>query len=149
MVQFLETIWHDCLYSARTLRKHPAFTLMAVITLALGIGASSTIFSALNTVVMEPLPYRDPDRLVRLWESNLKQNRPENPVSVPNFLDWQKQQTLFERVAASELTTFNLTGSGEPQRIPALRITANLIPTLGVAPILGRGFLPEEEATGR
>ena len=144
MVQFLETIWLDCFYSARTLRKHPAFTLMAVITLALGIGASSTIFSALNTVVMEPLPYHDPDRLVRLWESSLKQNRPENPVSVPNFQDWQKQQTLFEQLAASELTTFNLTGSGEPQRIPALRITANLIPTLGVAPMLGRSFLPED-----
>ena len=141
---FLDTIWQDCLYAARTLRKHPAFTFMAVITLALGIGASSTIFSALNTVVMEPLPYHDPDRLVRLWESNLKQNRPENPVSVPNFQDWQKQQTLFEQLAASELATFNLTGSGEPQRIPALRITANLIPTLGVAPVLGRSFLPED-----
>ena len=141
---FLDTIWQDCLYAARTLRKHPAFTFMAVITLALGIGASSTIFSALNTVVMEPLPYRDPDRLVRLWESNLKQNRPENPVSVPNFQDWQKQQTLFEQLAASELATFNLTGSGEPQRIPALRITANLIPILGVAPVLGRSFLPED-----
>jgi putative ABC transport system permease protein len=138
----------DCLYAARTLRKHPAFALLAILTLALGIGASSTIFSALNTVVMEPLPYHDPDRLVRLWESNLKQNRPENPVSVPNFQDWQKQQTDFEQLAAAELTTFNLTGNGEPQRIPALRITANLIPTLGVAPVLGRSFLPEEETSG-
>ena len=133
-------MFHDISYAARTLRKHAGFTLMAVVTLALGIGASSTIFSALNTVVMEPLPYHDPDRLVRLWESNLKQNRPENPVSVPNFQDWQKQQTVFEQLAASELTTFNLTGNGEPQRIPALRITANLIPTLGVAPLVGRGF---------
>src|SRR5215813_4042973 len=148
MVQFLETLWQDCFYAARTLRKHPAFTLMAVVTLALGIGASSTIFSALNTVVMEPLPYHDPDRLVRLWESNLKQSRPENPVSVPNFQDWRKQQTHFEQLAASELTTFNLTGSGEPQRVPALRITANLIPTLGVAPMLGLRFLPEEETSG-
>src|ERR1043166_2434096 len=144
MVQFLETLWQDCLYSARTLRKHPTFTLMAVITLALGIGASSTVFSALNTVVMEPLPYHSPDRLVRLWESNRKQNRPENPVSVPNFQDWQKQQTLFDQLAASELTTFNLTGNGEPQRIPALRITANLIPTLGVAPLMGRNFLADD-----
>ena len=122
---------------------------MAVITLALGIGASTTIFSALNTVVLEPLPYNDPDRLVRVWESNLGQNRPENPVSVPNFRDWQNQQTHFEQLAASELTTFNLTGSGEPQRIPALRITANLIPTLQVAPMLGRSFLPDEETSGR
>ncbi|HEX2271115.1 MAG TPA: ABC transporter permease, partial [Pyrinomonadaceae bacterium] len=148
MVQFLETLWQDCLFATRTLRKRPAFTLLAVITLALGIGASTTIFSSLNTVVMEPLPYHDPDRLVRLWESNPGQNRPENPVSVPNFQDWQKQQTPFEQLAAAELTTFNLTGSGEPQRIPALRITANLIPTLGVAPVLGRSFLPEEETSG-
>src|ERR1043166_7452830 len=146
MLQFIETLFQDCSYAARSLRKHPAFTAMAVITLALGIGASSTIFSALNTVVMQPLPHHDPDRLVRLWESNLKQNRPENPVSVPNFQDWQKQQTVFEQLAASELTTFNLTGNGEPQRIPALRVTANLIPTLGVAAVLGRSFLPEEDS---
>src|ERR1051325_2916736 len=142
-------MFQDLSYAARTLRKHPGFTAMAVITLALGIGASSTIFSALNTVVMHPLPYHDPDRLVRLWESNLKQNRPENPVSVPNFQDWQKQQTVFEQLAASELTTFNLTGSGEPQRIPALRVTANLIPTLGVAPLLGRSFLTDDDTNGR
>ena len=122
---------------------------MAVIILALGIGANTTVFSALNAVIMEPLPYQAPDRLVRLWESNPRQGRVENPVSVPNFQDWQKQQTVFEQLAASELTTFNLTGNGEPQRIPALRITANLIPVLGVAPMLGRSFLPEEELTGR
>ena len=149
MVQFLEMLWQDFLFATRTLRKHPAFTLLVVVTLAVGIGASTTVFSVLNTVVIEPLPYNDPDRLVRLWESNLGQNRPENPVSVPNFQDWQKQQTSFTQLAASELTTFNLTGSGEPQRIPALRITANLIPTLGVAPMLGRSFLPEEEMNGR
>jgi putative ABC transport system permease protein len=122
---------------------------MAVITLALGIGATTTIFSALNAVIMEPLPYYEPDRLVRIWESNAGQGRIENPVSVPNFQDWQKQQTLFEQLAAAELTTFNLTGSGEPQRLPALRVTANLIPTLGVAPMLGRSFLAEEETSGR
>jgi putative ABC transport system permease protein len=148
MVQFLEMLWQDFLFATRTLRKHPAFTLLVVVTLAVGIGASTTVFSVLNTVVIEPLPYNDPDRLVRLWESNLGQNRPENPVSVPNFQDWQKQQTSFTQLAASELTTFNLTGSGEPQRIPALRISANLIPTLGVSPMLGRSFLPEEEMNG-
>jgi putative ABC transport system permease protein len=149
VVQFLETLWQDCSFAARSLRKHRAFTLMAVSTLALGIGANTTVFSALNAVVMEPLPYHDPDRLVRLWESNPGQGRVESPVSVPNFQDWRKQQTVFEQLAASELTTFNLTGNGEPQRVPALRITANLIPVLGVAPMMGRGFLPEEETSGR
>ena len=149
MTQFLETLWRDFRYAARTLRQHPAFTTLVVITLALGIGANTAIFSALNAVVIEPLPYHDPDRLVRLWESNTGQGRVENPFSVPNFQDWQKQQTVFEQLAAAELTTFNLTGNGEPQRIPALRITANLTPTLGVTPILGRGFLPDEETSGR
>ena len=149
MPQFLETLCRDFLYAARTLRQHPAFTLLVVITLALGIGANTVIFSALNAVVIEPLPYHDPDRLVRLWESNAGQGRLENPVSVPDFQDWQKQQTVFEQLAASELTTFNLTGNGEPQRIPALRITANLTLTLGVAPLLGRGFLTDEETSGR
>ncbi len=149
MAQFFEALWQDCLCAGRTLRQHRGFTLMVVITLAIGIGATTTIFSALNTVVLQPLPYHDPDNLIRLWESNLAQNRPENPVSVPNFRDWQSQQTLFEQLAAAELTTFNLTGAGEPQRIPSLRITANLITTLGVAPMLGRSFLPDEETRGR
>ncbi|HEU4770342.1 MAG TPA: ABC transporter permease, partial [Pyrinomonadaceae bacterium] len=151
MTQFLETLWRDFRYAARTLRQHPAFTSLVVLTLALGIGANTAIFSALNAVVIEPLPYHDPDRLVRLWESNRGQGqgRVENPVSVPNFQDWQKQQTVFEQLAAAELTTFNLTGNGEPQRIPALRITANLPATLGVRPLVGRSFFHDEETSGR
>ena len=146
--RFLQSLWPDCLYALRMLRKNTAFTLTVVVTLALGIGANSTIFSALNAVIMEPLPYQEPDRLIRLWENNPRQGRNENPVSVPNFQDWQRQQSAFEQLAASEITTFNLTGSGEPQRIAAARMTANLIPTLGVAPMLGRSFLPEEENSG-
>src|ERR1051325_5300170 len=149
MTHFFESLWQDCVFAARMLWKQPAVTLMALIVLALGIGATTTIFSALNTVVLEPLPYKDADRLVRLWESNLSQGRPENPVSVPNFQDWQTQQSAFEQLAASELTTFNLTGFGEPQRIPALRVTSNLISTLDVPPLIGRSFLPEEETSGR
>src|SRR6185436_878465 len=116
----------------------PGFSLTAIITLALGIGANTTIFSVVNAVLMEPLPYKESDRLIRIWESNPGQGRTESSVSVPNFQDWQKQQSAFEQLAASELTTFNLTGSGEPQRIPAARITANLVPTLGISPLLGR-----------
>lgn len=147
-MRLLETLLQDLRYASRMLRKHPGFALTAIITLALGIGANTTIFSVVNAVVMEPLPYKEPDRLIRIWESNAGQGRTESSVSVPNFQDWQEQQTVFEQLAASELTTFNLTGSGEPQRIPAARITANLVPTLGVSPILGRSFLPEEEKSG-
>ena len=144
----VETLLQGLRYASRILRKHPGFALTAIITLALGIGANTTIFSVVNAVVMEPLPYKEPDRLIRIWESNSAQGRTESSVSVPNFQDWQSQQSVFEQLAASELTTFNLTGSGEPQRLSAARITANLVPTLGVSPLLGRSFLPEEEKSG-
>jgi putative ABC transport system permease protein len=143
-----EQILHDLRHGFRLLRKYPAFSLAIIVTVALGLGANATIFGVINAVLLEPLPYSEPDRLVRLWENNLKQNQPEFPVSVPNFQDWQRQQTSFEQLAALELATFNLTGRGEPQRVAAARITANLVPTLGVAPALGRSFLPDEEKPG-
>jgi len=139
----------DLRYAGRILRKYPGFSLAIILTTALGIGANVTIFSILNAVVLEPLPYKDPDRLVRLAESNLAQNQIESPVSVPNFQDWQRQQSSFDDVSALELATFNLTGRGEPQRVAAARITANLVPMLGVVPALGRAFLSEEEKAGR
>jgi hypothetical protein len=112
------------------------------------IGANVTIFSVLDAVILEPLPYKDPDRLVRLSEGNLGQRQNESPVSVPNFQDWQRQQSSFAEVSALEFATFNLTGRGEPQRVAAARITANLVSMLGVVPALGRPSLPEEEKPG-
>jgi putative ABC transport system permease protein len=144
-LRFLEAVWQDLRYGGRVLRKHPGLSLTIIITVALGIGANTTIFGVINAVLLEPLPYKEPERLVRLWQSNPSQNQTGALVSVPNFLDWQSQQTTFEQLAALELATFNLTGSGEPQRVAAARITANLIPTLGVVPVLGRSFSAEEE----
>ena len=134
----------DLRYARRILRKYPAFSLAIVVTVALGVAANATIFGVINAVLLEPLPYKDPDRLVRLSETNLKQNQADSAVSVPNFQDWQRQQSAFEQLAASELATFNLTGRGEPQRVRAARITANLVPMLGVTPALGRSFLPDD-----
>lgn len=148
MFGIFETLWLDLRYGMRMLRRYPGFALTVMITLGLGIGANATIFSVINAVLLEPLPYREPDRLIRLWESNPSGGLAEIAVSVPNFQDWQKDQSVFEQLAASENATFNLTGSGEPQRVAAAKITANLIPTLDVAPLLGRSFLPEEEAVG-
>ena len=148
MKQFFETLWQDSRYGVRMLRKSPGFALTVMITLGLGIGANATIFSVINAVLLEPLPYREPDRLIRLWETNPGGGLTQVAVSVPNFQDWRQDQSVFEQLAASENATFNLTGSGEPQRIAAAKITANLIPTLGVAPVLGRSFLPEEEVVG-
>ncbi|HSL53538.1 MAG TPA: ABC transporter permease [Pyrinomonadaceae bacterium] len=146
MLKLLEAVWQDLRYGGRVIRKNPALSLTIVITVALGIGANATIFGVINAVLLEPLPYKDPEHLVRLWQSNPGQNQIEGLVSAPNFLDWQTQQTSFEQLAALELATFNLTGSGEPQRIAAARITANLIPVLGVAPAIGRSFVPDEES---
>jgi putative ABC transport system permease protein len=143
-----ETLLQDSRYGIRIMRKHAAFALTVMITLGLGIGANATIFSVINAVLLEPLPYKEPDRLIRLWESNPGSGLTEVPVSVPNFQDWQKDQSVFEQVAGSENATFNLTGSREPQRVAAAKITANLIPTLDVKPILGRSFVPDEEKVG-
>ncbi len=148
MSQLFETALQDLRYAGRILRRYPGFSLAIILTTALGIGANVTIFSVLNAVILEPLPFKDPDRLVRLTESNLAQNQVDSPVSVPNFQDWQREQSSFEEVSALELATFNLTGRGEPQRVAAARITANLVPMLGVVPALGRAFLSEEEKPG-
>jgi putative ABC transport system permease protein len=144
----LQSFLHDCRYSIRILRKNPGFVLTVVVTLGLGIGANATIFSVVNAVLLEPLPYKEPDRLIRLWETNPGGGLTEVAVSVPNFQDWQKQQTSFNQLAASENATFNLTGNGDPQRVAAAKITANLIPTLKIEPVLGRSFLPDEEKPG-
>src|ERR1044072_2463277 len=103
---------HDLRYALRILRKHPGFSLAIVVTVALGVAANATIFGVINAVLLEPLPYKQPDQLVRLSESNLKQSQAESLVSVPNFQDWQRQQSGFEQLDALELATFNLTEIG-------------------------------------
>jgi putative ABC transport system permease protein len=146
--KLFEGTLQDLQFARRILCKRPGFSLAIIVTIALGVAANATIFGVINAVLLEPLPYKDPDRLVRLSETNLRQSQAESPVSVPNFQDWQRQQSAFEQLAASELATFNLTGRGEPQRLAAARITANLVPMLGVTPALGRSFLPGEEKPG-
>jgi putative ABC transport system permease protein len=144
----LETLIQDLRFGLRMLRKNLGFTLIAVLTLGLGIGANTAIFSVVNAVILRALPYPEPERLVRLWESNPGRGWPEFAASAPNFKDWPQLQSVFAQLAAYESTTFNFTGSGEPQRVAALSVTANLFPTLGVLPALGRNFLPEEEQAG-
>jgi putative ABC transport system permease protein len=143
-----DEMFQDLRFGARMLLKNPGFTLIAVFTLSLGIGANTAIFSVVNAVVLRPLPFPEPERLIRLWESNPGRGWPEFSASAPNFADWRKQQSVWEQLAAYEFATFNLTG-GEPERVAALGVTANLFTALGVAPALGRNFLPEEEQAGR
>src|SRR5262245_5360957 len=148
-VKSIETLLQDLRYGLRMMIKNPGFTSVVVLTLALGIGANTAIFSVVNAVILQPLPYPEAAQLIRLWESNPGRGWPEFSASAPNFADWRKQKSVFEQLAAYEFATFNLTGDGEPERVVALGVTANLFSTLGTPPALGRNFLPEEEQPGR
>jgi putative ABC transport system permease protein len=128
--------------------KSRAFTIVAVLALALGIGANSAIFSVVNSVLLRPLPFDEPDRLLAVWETNVKRGQSATPASAPNFVDWQNQNTVFEHIAAFDDSSFILTGGAEPERIPGARVSASLFPLLRVNPILGRGFTPEDDRTG-
>jgi putative ABC transport system permease protein len=139
----------DLGYGLRMLLKNPGFTIVAVIALALGIGANSAIFSVVNTVLLRPLPYQDPDRLVMVWEDNTKAGYPRDTPAAANYIDWRDQNQVFEGMAAIADMSFNLTGTGEPERIDGRRVSANLFPLLGVEPQIGRAFMPEEDQPGR
>jgi putative ABC transport system permease protein len=138
----------DVRYAFRTLARRPGFTTIAVITLALGIGANTAIFSVVDGVLLRPLDFPEPERLVALRESNpLKQ--PDSQISPGNFLDWQQQNNVFTDLAAYRTVSYNLTGDGNPERLLAGRVSSGLFKTLGVRPILGREFSPEEDQPGR
>ena len=139
---------NDFRYALRQLVKTPSFTFVAILTLALGIGACTAIFSVVNTVLLRPLDYPDPARLVIIRETNLPQF-PEFSVSPPNFIDWEKQAKSFEHLAATTNASLNLTGEGEPQRLVGVKATAHYFEVYGVKPLLGRMLLPEEDAVGK
>ena len=144
----METLFKDISYAIRGLRKRPGFTLVAVITLALGIGANTSIFSVVNAVLLKPLRFKDPDRLAIIWEEATFAGFPRNTPAPANYLDWKSQNRSFEDMAATRSTSFNLTGDGEPERIAAYGVTSNFFPLLGVQPLLGRAFLAEEDRPG-
>jgi putative ABC transport system permease protein len=143
----MKTIWQDLRYGARMLLKNPGVTAIAVITLALGIGANTAIFSVLNTVMLRPLPYQSPDRLVSLWAKTPDHGRWRTTPA--NFLDWKKQNTSFAELAAFSASTMTLTGAGEPEQLMGTRAGAGYFPVVGVEPLLGRAFLAEEYQAGK
>ena len=144
----LADLWQDLRYGLRMLVKNPGFTIVAVIALALGIGANSAIFSVVNTVLLRPLPYLNPDALVMVWDEQTHLGFPKDTPSPANFLDWREQNTVFEGMAAMTERSFNLTGAGEPERLDGQRVSANLFSLLGVEPQLGRAFTAEEDKPG-
>ena len=141
-----QTLGQDVRYALRTLRQSPGFTLVAILTLALGIGANTTIFSVINAVLLRPLPYSHPDQLVLLAE-----HWPAFPilsVSYDNYKDFRDQSTSFETVAAIQPLSYTLTGSGDPERVTGMPITASLLPMLGIQPVAGRLIQPYDDRVG-
>jgi hypothetical protein len=138
----------DVRYGWRMLRRSPSFTLIAVITLSLGIGASTAIFSVVDTILLRPLPYDNPGELVTITESLPGMGADEIGVSAGEYQDYRNQNRSFLKVAAYESAGFNLTGSGLPMRVNAARISASALQVLGVSPELGRAFTEEEDRYG-
>lgn len=139
----------DLRFALRQLLKNPGFTAVAVLTLALGIGATTAIFSVVHAVLLQPLPYPEPDRLVRIHETIPVRGVERVPVSVANYLDWRRQASSFAEMAAHRWVDINLTGAGEARRLVGARVTSGFFGVLGVPPILGRSFTTDEEARGR
>jgi predicted permease len=144
-----ETLAQDVRYGIRQLRRSPGFTAVAIITLALGIGANTAIFSVVNTVLLRPLPYQDADRLVMVWGNDRAHGYATDQVSPPDFRDWQSQNHVFEAMAGSTDVMYTLTGAGDPAPITGYEFSAEYFHILGVAPLIGRTFAPEEEQVGR
>ena len=145
----METLLRDVQYGIRNLLKRPGFTAVAVITLTLGIGANTAIFSVVNAVLLRPLPFGDPGRLTQLWEAKVDRGRNEIPASYPNFADWRNRNRFFEQVAAYSAWNFNLTGVGEPERISSAIVSPEFFSVLGIKPLRGRVFVPGEDERGK
>ena len=147
----MSSLIRDLRHGLRLLLKSPAFTLASVLVLALGIGANTAIFSLVHGILLRPLPFRNPDQLVYVWHvppAHAFPGQKRFAVSVANFLDWEKQNQVFAKMASSEFTSLNLSGTGEPEALNAARISPDFFSVLGLRPELGRGFLPEENVPG-
>jgi predicted permease len=144
--RWLDDLAHDVRYALRVLRKNPGFALIVILTLALGIGATSGVFSVVNGVLLQPLPYAHPEQLVSLSESKLNFTRGSIPY--PNFKDWQKNNTTFSSMAISRPFSYTLTGTGDPERVQARLVTSDFFTVFGVKPAAGRAFLEGEDQIG-
>ena len=142
----MHTLWQDVRYGARMLLKNPGITFVVILALALGIGANTAIFSVVNAVLLRPLPYDEADRLVFLNESSPVMD--EMSISYPNFTDWRNQNHVFEKIGVFNRNSYNLTGSGEAERILTAQASADLFSALRVNAALGRLFTNEEDKPG-
>src|SRR5688572_19248941 len=145
----MDAFLNDIRYAIRNLLKRPGFTLVAAITLALGIGANSAIFSAVHSLLLKPLPFPELDRMVAIWDKNPSQGVMHNEVTIPNYLDWRAQSQSYEQLALYRWWNVNLTGIDPPERIQGFLVTANFLDVTGMKPIMGRNFTEEENRPGK
>jgi hypothetical protein len=145
-VHIIENLIQDMRYALRLLRKNPGFTAAVILTLALGIGANTAMFSVVEGAVLAPLPYREPDRLVMVFESNLR--FPQDSISYPNFQDWQRNAGSFQQMAAYMWQGYDLTNPGTPEHLDGKEVSSGFFSTLGVELALGRDFSPQEDRRG-
>src|SRR5262245_27188938 len=145
----MQTLWQDLRYGVRMLLKKPGFSLIAVIMLALGIGANTAIFSVVHAALLRPLPYENPEQLVMIWERNLSRGLEQSQASPVTYCDWREQKHLFDKIAGWWYPQVNLTDTGsEPQRIRTVDVTDGFFDMLGVSPAVRRGIHPGEECPG-
>jgi len=147
-IPLFETLMQDLRYGLRMLRKNPGFTAVAVLTLALGIGANTAIFSLLDTILLRPLPYQRPEELIQVTETLPRMGSDEVGVAAGEYLDYRDRNHSFSSVGSYESDGFNLTGSGQPQRVNTARVSASVFPLLGASPVLGRAFTDDEDRYG-
>ena len=141
----LDAIRQDTWFAIRALWKSPGFTFAAVLMLALGIGATTAVVSALDVTLVRPLPYDDPNRIVMVWEDMNVAGMRQNTPAPANFIDWSRRNRVFESMAATFAATANITGDGAPEQIVARRVTPNFLHVLGARPMLGRFFSDEDD----
>lgn len=144
----MDALWQDIRYGTRMLLKAPSFSIVATIALALGIGANTAIFSVVNAVLLRPLPFPNSEQLMTVWENDRRRGTERGSASYPNFADWRDQNQVFDKMAAYHGTDHILTGNGDAVRLQGSTISAEIFQLLGVAPIAGRTFLPDEDKPG-
>jgi predicted permease len=142
----MTSVLSDLKHGLRVLLRTPLFTICTIAALTIGIGSTTALFSVVHALLFKPLPYKDAESLVVVWEHNLPRSRARNVISPANFLQWRERSRSFDSLAAFSQNRVTLTGSGEPQELGIVTVTANMFETLGVSPTLGRGFVPGEDA---
>lgn len=133
-------MWNDLTIALRSFARTPRFTVPAVLALALGIGSTSAIFSVVNGVLLKPLPYRDPDRIVAVWENNLHLNRPRNVIGAANFVEWRERSRTLERIGMTGPARLNMVLDGQPEEVTGLNASSDVFAALDVAPAMGRAY---------